>query len=500
MKMKALLSYLATLKVSQGQGAGKPLRIYPWERKFIRGAFSTDGDSALSVARGNGKSTLLGAIGAAFVEGPLREQRAEVVIVASSFAQARIVWEHTKAFVGDKLSDKSEWRVSDSDQSATITHRPTGARLRAVGSDPRKMHGWAPWLVCVDEPSQHDPSKTDRAQAAIRTAMGKIPGSRMIAIGTKPESPGHWFSAMLSGGAAYSQSHHAGITDDPFKVRTWHKANPSLKYMPHLRKRIEAEAKEAKSDPSKLASFKALRLNLGVSDTLQSHLLDASDWQRIEGDAPRNGPFVLGIDLGTNSAMSALAAYWPESKRLEAMACFPQKPSLAERGLQDGCGRLYSDMHERGELIIRGNRVSDIKGLLEEGRARWGYPLAISCDRWRESELRDELEDAGYPLARLDVRGMGYRDGGEDVRDFRGACMGGRVVPVKSLLLTAAMSEARVVTDPAGNSKLSKGVEGGRRLRAKDDAVAAAILSVACGVRLWRNEQPTERGVYLGKV
>ena len=498
--MKNIISYLATLMVSQGQGAGEPLQLYPWERKFIRGAFATDGDSALSVARGNGKSTLLGAIGAAFVDGPLRQPRAEMIIVASSFAQARIVFEHAKAFISDKIDDKQTWRVSDSDQSATITHRPTGARLRAVGNDPRKMHGWAPWLVCVDEPAQHDPSKTDRALAAIRTAMGKVPGSRMVAIGTKPENPGHWFSAMLSGGAAYSQSHAADPTDNPFRVRTWHRANPSLRYMPALRKRIEAEAKEAKTDPSMLASFRALRLNLGTSDTLQSHLLDARDWQRIEGDAPRNGPFCLGVDLGTNSAMSALAAYWPETKRLEAIACFPQKPSLAERGLADGCGKLYSDMFERGELIVRGNRVSDVRGLLEEGRARWGFPIAISCDRWREAELRDELEDAGYPIARLDVRGQGFKDGGEDVRDFRGACLGGRVTPVKSLLLTSSMSEARVSTDPAGNAKLSKGVEGGRRMRAKDDAVAASILAVACGVRLWRNEQPTERGVYLGKV
>ena len=34
------------------------------------------------------------------------------------------------------------------------------------------------------------------------------------------------------------------------------------------------------------------------------------------------------------------------------------------------------------------------------------------------------------------------------------------------------------LSDPAGNSKLAKGSEGGRRLRARDDAAAAAILAV----------------------
>ena len=61
------------------------------------------------------------------------------------------------------------------------------------------------------------------------------------------------------------------------------------------------------------------------------------------------------------------------------------------------------------------------------------------------------------------------------------------------LLLRSAMAEARTISDPAGNSKLSKSTEGGRRKRARDDAAAAAILAVAAGARrpvqtrpLWR--------------
>lgn len=499
MNPSLIIRHIQRLGVTQGEGVGGRLRLHPWERRFIHGAFAADGDAALSVARGNGKSTLMGAIGACFLDGPLRQPRADCVIVAASFAQARIVWEHAKAFLREKIDDRRVWRTSDSDQSAVITHRPTGARLRAVGNDPRKMHGWAPWLTCIDEPAQHDPSKTDRALSAIRTAAGKIEGSRMIAIGTKPESATHWFSTMLAGGATYSQSHHADPTDDPFRPSTWHKANPSLRYMPALRARIEAEAREAAADPAKLASFKALRLNMGVADTTQSYLIEAADWQRIEGGAERSGPYVLGLDLGTSAAMSAAAAFWPESGRLDALACFPAIPGLAERGLADGVGRLYCDIESRGELIIRGNRVSDVGALLQEVAARWGHPLAIACDRWREAELRDHLEQAGFPLARLEVRGMGFMDGGEDVRAFRGACLGGRVSPVRSLLLTSAMSEARVAIDTAGNAKLAKGSEGGRRVRARDDAVAAAILAVAAGVRLWRENRPA-RGVYLGMV
>ena len=75
-------------------------------------------------------------------------------------------------------------------------------------------------------------------------------------------------------------------------------------------------------------------------------------------------------------------------------------------------------------------------------------------------------------MAALVVRGQGFKDGGEDVRDFRSACLGGGVVPEVSLLLRGAMAEARTLTDPAGNSKLAKSTEGGRRRRARDDATA----------------------------
>ena len=85
--MNDLIDYLETLTVTQGQGIGDPFMLLPWERKFVRGAFSTDGDAGLSVGRGNGKTTLIAGIGSAAVDddGPLVEPRAETVIVASSF-------------------------------------------------------------------------------------------------------------------------------------------------------------------------------------------------------------------------------------------------------------------------------------------------------------------------------------------------------------------------------------------------------------------------------
>ena len=91
---------------------------------------------------------------------------------------------------------------------------------------------------------------------------------------------------------------------------------------------------------------------------------------------------------------------------------------------------------------------------------------------------------------------MGFKDGAEDVRAFRKGCADGRVTPVPSMLLRSAMSEARTVSDPAGNAKLCKGSQGGRRVRARDDAAAAAILAVAAGAR--QPVKPRTRWRYRG--
>ena len=49
----------------------------------------------------------------------------------------------------------------------------TGARVRCIGSDPRRAHGLAPVLVLADEPAQWPDTTGERMVAALRTAAGK---------------------------------------------------------------------------------------------------------------------------------------------------------------------------------------------------------------------------------------------------------------------------------------------------------------------------------------
>ena len=453
------------------------------------GTFGQPGNAALSIGRGNGKSGFVAALAAAVVcpGAPLHGTKREVVCVASSFGQARVIFEDVLSYatgLGHDLGDRSLWRRQDSQNMATLEYRPSGARVRCIGSDPRRAHGLRPYLVLADEPAQWESSsgKSEAMASALRTGLGKTPDSRLIALGTLPADGQHWFSQMLRD-APYCQLHAAAKDAPIFRATTWARANPSLKFLPSLKAEIKTEATAARRDGVQLQSFKSLRLNQGVSDVVSGVLLEADIWENIEGEADRDGEYVLGLDLGGSTAQSAAAAWWPRSGRLEGFAVFPENPDLATRATNDGAGNLYAECHRRGELLLGGDMTSDVQVLLSEALERWGIPAAIAADRFKKAELIQHLNAIDFPIADLVLRGMGFRDGAEDVRAFQLAALGGHVTPVKSLLMRASMGEARLVGDVAGNWKLGKGTEGGRRSRAKDDIVAALILCVAVGRR-----------------
>ena len=476
---RSVLNKMRGYRVTQGYGAGSNLRVLPWERDSVRGILSAR-LSALSVARGAGKSAVIAAIGAAHFEHLVETgQRADVVCIASSFGQGKIIYDHAAAHLADKLQDRRAFRIRDTNTNSSFQHRATGAAFKCISSDPKRAHGLAPALLLCDEPGQWLDTRASAMWAALKTGLGKIPGSRAVALGTRPKDDTHFFSRLLDGGAGFIQSYTVDEEADPFNRHNWHRANPSLKYFPELRRVYEEEAAEARQDANELQSFKALRLNMGSSDVLEAWLLESSSWKRCESPkAKPEGKYLLGIDLGGSASLSG-ATSLHENGCLDSFGVFPERPSLAHRGQSDGVGDLYSRAARQGELYTAGEYVPDIGFLLSTAVERWGHPEAIIADRFREAELKQELGKADFPATPFITRGQGYRDGAEDVRRFRKMALTGKLVTRPSTLLRACIGSARVVGDQSANWKLSKKSEGGRDSRARDDLAAAAILVVA---------------------
>ena len=488
-----LAAYIEGLTISQGRHAGQKFVLLPWERRYLRGAFKPGVmDAALSLARGGGKTTFTAAIAAATVDvgGPLVQSRASNVVVASSFLQAKIAFDHVMAFMEPTLAKhgrgpKGRFRVNDTVNSASIRDTVTGASLKCIGSDAQRMMGNAPALVLADELAFWPAGNVDSMINALETSRGKIPDSRVLYLGTRAASGLHPFEKMLlPGGCDYRQVHAADPSDNPFSIRTWRKANPGLNHLPDLLAAIRKEAARAAKDGEKLASFRALRLNQGVSDTRESWLMDPDTWADIEReDTPKMGRYWLGIDLGENASMTCAAAYWPDTGALQAIGVFPEQPDLLTRGHSDGVGELYQRAAARGELFQAGELVSDPAELLRLSLELWGRPHRIVCDTWKRAKLKEILGNSEFPPTPIEVRRHGFLDGSEDIREFRDAALDGHLFPFPSILLRSAVAEARTIMDAAGNTKLTKSGHG-RRRSARDDAVAASIIAIACARRV----------------
>ena len=468
-------------------------RLAAWERDFL-GAYCDPSVVRLvvSMARGNGKSALMSAILAEHVaeDGVLRRPGSLSLCVAGSLTQAReSLFVDVVKLVG--AEDRKKYRVMNGQALTEIEHRASGARLRALPANERTAHGLRPGgdlvdgipsgVVVADEPAQWVRADQGRGMAAaLITSLGKRP-CRLVGIGTRPvEGDRHFFSEWLA-----DKSPDTAVFDymvpgdaDPHDPSLWPLANPSMMSVgiPDIRQ-LERESDEAVRDPQAMSSFRALRLNQGVSPTDDGRAVIAPEvWDGLGHGRHQVGPHWFGLDPGGSSSLSALASYWPESGRLEVISAVGDTPDLVQRGRDDGVGMRYVTAVERGELLVSPGRLPDVGGLLDLGLDRWGRPELVVTDSYRASEVMDVA----------DVRGLEVwmrrksADAVEDLARFRSAALDGHLAPERSLLLDQAVAGSRLESTPGGVRLDPK-----RSRRFRDDPLSAAIGAVSMGER-WR--------------
>ena len=491
MNAAQVADWISGLTITQGPRAGQKWEVMPWQHRLLD-LLEVEDSVGLTMGRGGGKSSTCGALSACATMGPLRQRNAETVVVASSAPQAAIVWEHAfRLMFPDGAPDRRIWRYSNNHVRKEIVHKPTGSSLRCLSSDPRRAHGIAPVMAIIDEPAQHPPTTTERMKNAISTSLGKVENAKLIAIGTRPSSPEHWFSKLLSGPGGITYAAH-DLECDLEDESAWLEGNPSLPYMPVLEAAIRREARAAKSDRMLAQAFRSLRLNQGVAEEVTEFVVDPQDWSAIEVDEspPRAGPLYVAIDLSGGAAMAAAVGVWPKTGAVDAFGVFPRRPSLRARGSEDNVGSLYEEMHQRGELLLLGERVPDVGMMLDEIVRRWGVPVAGASDGYKRRELLEGAERVGFRPTNWSFR-KGGQHWGEDVRALRAAVMEHKIAPPKSLLLRQGLSEARLHLDGRGNPRLAVRTQSGRRDRARDDVVVAMCMAVSLATK--QKSQPQRR-------
>ena len=488
------VDWMQMWEVSEGDRAGERFEVLPWQRKLLADILDPSVKTiALSCGRAQGKTYLIAMIAASFVfrESPLMRRRGSCVIVASSFKQARVTFEHLLYLIPG--NHRSMYRIQDSVNIAKITNKNTGATVQVLGSDPQRLHGQAISLGILDEASQFKHTQRDQLFEVMSTSLGKQPGGKLVCLGTRPYEPDHFFSRMLDMKGMADRVHYytAPQDCDPFLEENWYLANPSLGHFNELMEVIRLEAERAKLDSNALATFRRLRLNQPVVSGIVETLIDPQSLARVEThDLPdKTDTMVLGVDIGGNRASSALVAAWwgGDLIRVEYLAAFPGVPDLVERGRQMHLEDRLVKMADDGDLLTCGDsKVIDLGMLLQIGYERFGqFPDLIVADRYKKNELEAGLKQAQYPLVPAIYRSQHYRDASEDVSVAKRLILDKQVRLKPSFLMRHCMGGAVCVADSQGNMKLAKRSEGGRSDRHFDDVVAALILALAQGNRAY---------------
>lgn len=483
------IRFLKTLQIPEGPLAGKPMKLAPFQVDFVRGALAKDTSVAvLSIGRGNAKTALSAGIALGALTGAWDTQpRREILIAARTRDQARIAWDFSAGFAASlpvemqkRLTFRRSPRLEIEYQDERGSHF-----LRALAADGKSALGSAPTLVLMDERGHWPAGRGDDLEQALLSGLGKR-GGRALIISTSAADDAHPFSRWIDEDLVgkYVQEHRPapGLPADDRESLLI--ANPgaalgigsSVEWLEATARRAIAQGGPA------LTSFRLYNRNERVSGEARDVLLTIDEWMACETQdvPPRSGPVVIGIDLGGSASMTAAAFYWPASGRLECRGWFPSNPTLADRGAADGVSGRYSEMAARGELSTLGDRTVPVAAWLGEVlRHVAGETIAaVTADRFKQAELGEAMQRAGVK-APVVWRGMGFKDGSEDVDRFRRAAFDGQVKVAPSLLLRSAMGDAVCLRDPAGNVKIVKG-----RSKGKIDAVAATCLAVAEGARI----------------
>src|SRR5262249_19455664 len=215
-------------------------------------------------------------------------------------------------------------------------------------------------LPCLDERGRWQADKGDALEHALLSGLGKR-GGRALIISTSAPDDAHPFSRWLDDETpgVYRQEHRPppGLPADDLESLII--ANPGAQHgIGSSIEWLQAQARRAIArGGSALTTFRLYNRNERISGETRDLLLHVDEWLKCETDSlpAREGPCVIGVDLGGSASMSAAAFYWPETGRLEALGTFPSKPGLLDRGQGDGVGNRYVEMASRGELSVLGD-------------------------------------------------------------------------------------------------------------------------------------------------
>lgn len=251
-------------RAPKGHGWGQPLRLAPFQKAWLRDVLAGDVTSAaMSLPRGNGKSTFLAAVGLWALFDPDESGAPQVPVVATTINQAiRSVYGVATAMIGAEreLSDRCIQYTAIGGTKVRVPF--TGGEMFPVSNDVDGLQGLDPSVAIVDELGFMPVESFD----ALLLAGGKRPRSLVVGIGTpgfdKDNALWHLRRRVEEGRVIpgfryteYAAPEGCGVDDEG----AWKEANPALRS-----RYMKVEALRTAVELSPEAHFRIFRLGQWV--------------------------------------------------------------------------------------------------------------------------------------------------------------------------------------------------------------------------------------------
>jgi len=489
-KGQRAVDFIERLNQTKGQWARQPLVLLPWQHFIVMNLFSWVHKETgyrrfnvayISMARKNGKSTLISAI-ALYMLRADHEESAEIYCAANSREQASMVFDQVK----DTINRTPGLLKSLDPQHNAIHHRKSLSFLKKVSNESRTLDGLNVHCAILDEIHEF---KNDKLWNVFRGGMGSRRQPLLIGITTAGLDKSRfgfqqeeYTKAVLEG--TQDAPNYFGIIfsidddDKPEDEATWIKANPNLGISVSLRD-LQDQLRESKISAVKLADFMAKKMNRYVSNT--------GSWLKMEtilkavryfNDFEEREAFLkslegqecyVGFDASQKHDLTAYSLTFPAFNFFTIWRFY-----LPENGFQERCdyeNANYKNWVNAGFLTLTPGDTVDYTYVYErvkEDAERYNIKEFL-YDPWKKAEFLPLLIESGVKAVEM-PQALKYM--APACSQLTRAFSNGTISMEYNPIALWNLENVEIKPDPNGNFKFLKGSNVKKRI---DGAVTLSM-------------------------
>ena len=498
------VSFIECLCHTKGTWAGKPFELIDWQEKIIRDIFGTLKSNGyrqfntayIEIPKKQGKSELAAAVSLLLccADG---EERAEVYGCAADRQQAAIVFDVAADMV--RMNPALKKRVKILASQKRIIYQPTNSFYQVLSADAYSKHGFNVSGVIFDElHTQPNRKLYDVMTKGSGDARTQPLYFLITTAGTDTNSicyEVHQKALDIMNGRKHDPTFYPVIygskeSDDWTDPSIWKKANPSLGITVSIDK-VKAAFNSAKENPAEENTFRQLRLNQWVKQSVRWMPMDKWDACAfpVDEQALKGRICYGGLDLSSSTDITAFVLVFPPEDESEGFTILPHfwipEGNVELRIRRDHVP--YDIWKKQGYLeTTEGNVIhyGYIEQFIDDLGKKYNI-REIAFDRWGAVQMVQNLEGLGFTVVPF---GQGFKDMSPTTKELMKLTLEKKIAHGGHPVLRWMMDNIFIRTDPAGNIKPDKA-----KSTEKIDGVVATIMALD---RAIRNEGETGDSIY----